>query len=111
LCAIDTATMRVVRRAPARNDPTRIYRYRDGRLLVSNYGDRSISIVDPATLAELANVPMQARAIALSLHPTRPWALVSQDDDRVGILDIGRQCFERFIATQREPDVSKVLRA
>ncbi|MCZ2496571.1 YncE family protein [Xylophilus sp. Kf1] len=109
LCAIDTATMKVVRQATARTDPTRVYLYRDGRLIVSNYGDRSLSIVDPTTLAEQANVPMEARAIAVSLHPTKPLAFVSQDNNKVGIFNIETRRFERFIATQREPDVSRLL--
>jgi YVTN family beta-propeller protein len=110
LCAIDTATMQVVRRAATRDDPLRVYRRRDGRLLVAHLGDRSISLVDPASLAEIANVRMDARPSALSLHPVRPWALVSQDDDRVGILDLESMRFVRHFATQREPDVSMVLR-
>ncbi len=110
LCAIDTESMQVVRRAPSRDDATRLYLYRDGRLVVTNYGDRSLSIVDPHTLEELARVPMPARAIALSYHPERPIAFVSQDDDRVGIFDMDTLKFSRFIATQREPDVSCVVR-
>jgi YVTN family beta-propeller protein len=109
LAAIDTATMQVTRTAPSRDDPTRLYLYRDGRIVVSNYGERSLSIIDPATLAELAHVPTGARAIALSFHPTRPLAYVSLDDDRVGIFDMDRAAFAGFIATQREPDVSKVV--
>jgi YVTN family beta-propeller protein len=109
LAAIDTATMTVLRTAPSRDDATRLYRYRDGRLVVSNYGERSLSIIDPATLAELAHVPTGARAIALSYHPTKPLAYVSLDDDRVGIFDMDRAAFTGFIATQREPDVSKVI--
>ncbi len=110
LCAIDTESMQVVRRAPSRDDATRLYLYRDGRLVVTNYGDRSLSVVDPHTLEELAHVPMPARAIALSYHPERPIAFVSQDDDRVGLFDMESLKFERFIATQREPDVSCVVR-
>jgi DNA-binding beta-propeller fold protein YncE len=109
LCAIDTQTMEVVQRAPSREDATRIYLHRDGRMLVTNYGDRSISVVDPRTLEELAYIPMEARAIALSYHPQRPIAFVSQDDDRVGILDLDTLEFERFFTTQREPDVSCVV--
>ena len=109
VCAIDTATMRVTRCAPARDDATRLYLYRDGRLVVTNYGDRSLSIVDPATLKELAHIPMEARAIALSFHPTRPLAFVSQDNDKVGYFNLVTLQFERFIATQREPDVSRVI--
>lgn len=109
LCAIDTASMRVVRRAPSRDDATRLYLYRDGRLVVTNYGERSLSIVDPATLDELAHIPMEARAIALSFHPTLPMAFVSQDNDKLGYFNLDTLQFERFIATGREPDVSFVL--
>lgn len=109
LCAIDTESMKVVRRAASRNDATRLYLFRDGRLVVSNYGERSLSVVDPVTLRELAHIPMEARAIALSYHPTRPLAFVSQDNDKVGIFNMESLRFERFIATQREPDVSQLV--
>ncbi|MDQ0587523.1 YncE family protein [Variovorax paradoxus] len=106
LAAIDTATMKVLRDAPSREDATRLYLYRDGRLVVTNYGERSLSVVDPASLRELACIPMEARAIALSFHPTRPLAFVSQDNDRLGYFNMETLAFERFIDTQREPDVS-----
>jgi len=106
LAAIDTATMKVLREAPSREDPTRLYLYRDGRLVVTNYGERSLSVVDPASLRELARIPMEARPIALSFHPERPLAFVSQDNDQLGYFDMETLAFERFIGTQREPDVS-----
>lgn len=109
LAAIDTATMQVRHEAPSRDDATRLYLYRDGRLLVTNYGERSISIVDAATLRELAHEPTGARAIALSFHPRLALAYVSLDDDRVGEFDLDQARFTRYIRTQREPDVSKVV--
>ena len=109
LAAIDTASMKVLREAPSREDPTRLYLYRDGRLLVTNYGECSLSVVDPESLEELARIPMEARPIALSFHPTRPLAFVSQDDDKLGYFNMETLVFERFIATQREPDVSCVV--
>jgi len=110
LCAIDTASMQVLRSAPSRDDATRLYLYRDGRLVVTNYGERSLSVVDPVTLKELAHIPMEARAIALSYHPTKPIAFVSQDNDKLGYFNMETLQFERFITTQREPDVSCVVR-
>lgn len=109
LASIDTASMTVTRVAPSRSDATRLYRYRDGRILVTNYGERSLSVIDPSTLAELMHVPTGARAIALSFHPARPLAYVSLDDDRVGVFNVDTGQFESFIDTQREPDVSKVV--
>lgn len=109
LVAIDTATMKVMHGAPSRDDATRLYLYRDGRLLVTNYGERSISVVDPETLKEISHIPMDARAIALSYHPTKPLAFVSQDNDKLGYFNLETLRFERFIVTQREPDVSRVV--
>lgn len=109
LCAIDTDSMRVLRAEASRDDVTRIYRARDQRLFTSNYGDRSLSVVDPATLKEAGYLRLDARAIALSFHPSKPLAFVSLDDDRVAVLDTDSLRIVRFIATQREPDVSKVV--
>ena len=109
LCAIDTETMTVTRRVPSRDDPTRIYGAADGRLFVTNYGERSLSVVDPVTLAEIGYLKLEARAIALSFHPTRPLAFISQDDDRVALVDTDNLHVLRYIATQREPDVSRVV--
>ena len=109
LAAIDTTTMQVLRTAPSRDDATRLYLYRDGRLVVTNYGERSLSVVDPVTLKELAHIPTEARAIALSYHPTKPLAFVSQDNDKLGYFNMETLQFVRFIATQREPDVSRVV--
>ena len=109
LTAIDTATMQVKYAAPSRDDATRINLFRDGRLFVSNYGDRSISVVRQSDLSEIDCVKLDARAIAISFHPVKPIAFVSLDDDRVGLLDTDTLSFTRFIQTQREPDVSKVI--
>lgn len=109
LCAIDAESMAVRLTETSRDDVTRIYRAPDGRLFTSNYGDRSLSVIDPQTLRELDYVKLGARAIALSFHPSKPLAFISQDDDRVAVLDTASLRIVRYIATQREPDVSKVL--
>ena len=109
ICAIDTATMQVLRSAPSRDDATRLYLYRDDRLVVTNYGERSLSVLDSVTLFEIAHIPMEARAIALSYHPSKPLAFVSQDNDKIGYFNMDTLRFERFISTQREPDVSRVV--
>jgi YVTN family beta-propeller protein len=110
LSAIDTHTMQVRLTVPSRQDPTRLYLHRDGqRLLVTNYGERSLSVLDPITLKEQAHIPTGGRAIALSYHPTQALAYVSLDDDRVGIFSLDTSVFVGYLATQREPDVSKVV--
>jgi YVTN family beta-propeller protein len=109
LSAIDTDTMRVTLTVPSREDVTRIYLARDGRLFTSNYGDRSLSTIDPVTLCERAYLKLEARAIALSFHPGEPLAFISLDDDRVAVLDTDNLTIRRYIRTQREPDVSQLL--
>jgi DNA-binding beta-propeller fold protein YncE len=109
LCAIDTDSMQVKYSAPSRDDATRFYLHASGRLVATNYGERSLSVLDPATLKETAHIKMDARAIALSYHPTKPLAFVSQDNDKLGYFNMETLKFERFILTQREPDVSRVV--
>jgi DNA-binding beta-propeller fold protein YncE len=113
LVEIDTATMTLGRRARTRRDPNRIYRYDapDGRelLLLTNSGDRSLSVFDAATLEEVNCVELPANPTALSFHPRRAQAFISFQDDRVRVLDLQRWRFERELATLREPDASHVL--
>jgi len=45
----------------------------------------------------------------LSFHPQKPLVFVSQDNDRLGYFNMDILQFERFVATRREPDVSKVV--
>jgi len=62
----------------------------------------------PQTIAQLGD-KVKARAIALSFHPQKPLAFVSQDNDKVAYFNMETLQFERFISTQREPDVSHVV--
>lgn len=113
LVEIDTATMTLGRRARTRRDPNRIYRYDspDGRelLLLTNSGERSLSVFDAASLEEVNCVALPANPTALSFHPTLAKAFISFQDDRVRVLDLEHWRFEREIVTLREPDASHVL--
>ncbi len=113
LVEINTATMTLGRRVRTRRDPNRIYRYDspDGRelLLLTNSGERSLSVFDAASLEEVNCVALPANPTALSFHPVRAQAFVSFQDDRVRVLDLERWRFEREITTLREPDASHVL--
>jgi YVTN family beta-propeller protein len=113
LVEIDTATLQPGRRVRTRSDPNRIYRHdtSDGAelLLLTNSGERSLSVFDAATLQEVHCVDLPANPTALSFHPDRRRAYVSFQDDRVRELDLLEWRFTREIATLREPDASFVL--
>lgn len=106
---IDTATMKVIQEGPTQNDATRIYQARDKRLVVTNYGNDNVSIFNSQTLKEEACIEMGARPIALSFHPVKNWAYVSQDDDQMAILDLDNNAVIKRFATGSEPDVSRVF--
>lgn len=108
IVAVDVDTLQVTHRARTGADPTRIYRDRQDRLYVTNYGERSISVLSPQ-LEEIRRVELDSTAIAMSLHPTRDLAFVTLKDQRVGMLDLNTWTFERYFETLLEPDVSQVI--
>jgi len=110
IAEIDTATCRVLRTANIRGEGTRIYRYGFERLLLASYADESISILDQCMLREVAYLRVGGRATAASVHPERPEAYVSLENDQLVRIDLAT-CAEigRF-ATGRGPDLSVLVR-
>ena len=109
LSMLDAATMEVLATVPTGEDPTRIYLSRDGRLFVTNYGERSIGIYDPATLAELHRVPTVHKPIALAFDPVAPQAYVPLNDNTVARLDLETLILTHAFDTGKEPDGLVIL--
>jgi DNA-binding beta-propeller fold protein YncE len=110
IAEIDTTSCRVVRTANVRGEGTRIYRYGSERLLLASYADESISILDQRTLHEVAYLQLGGRTTAASIHPERPEAFVSLENDQLVRINLV-ECSEisRF-RTGREPDLSVFVR-
>ena len=108
IIAVDVETLKVTHRGRTGADPTRIYRDRQDRLYVTNYGEQSLSVFSPQ-LEQIRRVELDSTAIAMSLHPTRDLAFVTLKDQRVGMLDLNTWTFERYFETLLEPDVSQVI--
>ncbi|CRM64430.1 NHL repeat containing protein [Pseudomonas sp. FH4] len=108
IVAVDVETLKVTHRGRTGADPTRIYRDRQDRLYVTNYGEQSLSVFSPQ-LEQIRRVELDSTAIAMSLHPTRDLAFVTLKDQRVGMLDLNTWTFERYFETLLEPDVSQVI--
>jgi YVTN family beta-propeller protein len=108
IVAVDVNTLQVTHRAKTGMDPTRIYRDRQDRLYVTNYGEQSISVFN-ADLQEIRRLELDSTAIAMSLHPTRELAFVTLKDQRVGMLNLETWAFDRYFQTLLEPDVSQVI--
>jgi YVTN family beta-propeller protein len=107
--SIDVATLKVTSSARTRTDPTRVYRAGQGRLLVTNYGENSISVFNEA-LEPLGILGLDHRPIGMSFHPQEPFAYVSFKGDHLGVLDLERLRVDRMFPTLSEPDVSAVVR-
>lgn len=105
IVAIDAESLTLLGSAATGRDPNRIYRDPENRLIVTNYGESSLSLFDEKLNAlgrvELDNIP-----IALSFHPDGRHAYVSMKGDRLGVLDLKEGRVVRSFATRLEPDVS-----
>ena len=109
LAVIDTETMAVVASVGSRPDPTRLYWAGSGRLLVANFADCSLSLVDAATLAEIAFLPVEGRPAAACIDPRTGHAFVSVDSDQSLEIDLDTMTLVSAIRTGREPDCCMVL--
>lgn len=108
IVAVDTRTLEVTHRGRTGSDPTRVYRDRQDRLYVTNYGECSISVFN-CQLEGIRRVALDSHPIAMSFHPTQDLAFVTLTDQRVGMLDLTTWTFERYFETLLEPDVSQVI--
>ncbi|MCD9028367.1 YncE family protein [Luteimonas sp. BDR2-5] len=108
LVAYDARDLRELRRAPTRGEAVRIVSLPDGRLVVSNETDRSLSLLRPDTLAEERRVPLDAAAPGLNLAADgRLYAAL--DDDSVAVIDTATWTTEARFATHAGPDAAVVL--
>lgn len=108
IVAIDVESMQVRDRADTGIDPTRIYSDPKQRLIVTNYGENSLSLFDQQ-LNALGRIELDHIPIALSFHPNGEQAFVSFKGDRIGVLNLESGRVERYFPTRAEPDVSFLL--
>ncbi|KQV14326.1 hypothetical protein ASC97_31775 [Rhizobium sp. Root1203] len=106
---IDTEKMVVRRSIPARTDPTRIYDLRDGRLLVTHFSGRCMSIVDAATLEEIAYRPLDGGAAAAAIDAENDRFFISLDSNVSLEYKISTLEQVSSFPTQLEPDCCVVL--
>ncbi len=101
---IDVAAFTVEAAAPVRPDPTRVYLAGDGRLLVTHFNGRAISVLDAASLCELAHLQVNGRPAAACLHPGRSTAYVSLETGESLEIDLADMRIVARRPTGNEPD-------
>lgn len=105
--ALDATTLKERARRTMRGEAVRVVTQADGRLIVSNVADKSLSRLDPVTLSEEARLPLGTGAPGLNL--ARNTLYVSLEDNHVAIVDLQAwKVTERF-ATGAAPDAAVVI--
>lgn len=102
--ALDATTLDERARRPLRGEAVRIVTQADGRLIVSNTADKSLSRLDPTTLVEQDRLSLDAGAPGLNLAGDTLYA--SLENDRVAIIDTRRWAITGGFATGAAPDSS-----
>ena len=105
--ALDADTLETRARRPMRGEAVRIVTQADGRLIVSNVADKSLSRLDPVTLSEEARLPLGTGAPGLNL--ARNTLYVSLEDNHVAIVDLQAWKVTARFATGAAPDAAVVI--
>lgn len=105
--ALDAATLEERARRTMRGEAVRVVTRADGRLIVSNLADKSLSRLDPDTLAEEARLPLGAGAPGLNLAGDMLYASI--ENDRVAIVDLRAWRVVGQFATGAAPDAAVIV--
>ena len=109
LHALDAVTLQPRARTTLRGEAVRVIVQGDGRLIVSNPADKSLTRHNPATLAEEARLPLPAAAPGLNLPDGGAILYAALDDDRIAMIDLVRWQVIGTFATGDAPDTAVLL--
>ncbi|TXC69576.1 YncE family protein [Sphingomonas ginsenosidivorax] len=107
LHALDATTLEERARRAMRGEAVRIVTQADGRLIVSNVADKSLSRLDPVTLAEQDRLSLGAGAPGLTLVGETLYA--SLETDMVAIVDTRAWKVAGSFATGSAPDSALLI--
>ncbi len=105
--ALDAVTLTERARRSMRGEAVRVVTQSDGKLIVSNTADKSLSRLNPTTLAEEARLPLGVGAPGLNLVGDTLYA--SLENDQVAIVDIRTWKVTGRFATGSAPDAAVMV--
>ncbi|RDD87086.1 YncE family protein [Streptomyces parvulus] len=111
LVAVDARTMRVLRSRKVGGDPLRVYTVDEDRLLATDITAHTITLYS-TVLRPIRSLKLDGIPAAVSFHPHRPLAYVSQlGTNSVAVVDLERFTVAGGFDTGPEPDSSALLPA
>ncbi|WP_395570501.1 YncE family protein [Streptomyces sp. BK79] len=111
LVALDARSLKVLRSRKVGGDPLRVYTVDEDRLLVTDIVADSLTLYS-AALRPIRSLRLDGTPAAVSFHPHRPLAYVSQlGTNRVTVVDLDRFAVVGGFGTGLEPDSSVLLPA
>lgn len=108
LHALDATSLAPRRQRTMRSEAVRIVTQTDGKLIVSNTQDNSLSRLNPTTLAEEDYLPLPAAAPGLNIVGDMVYA--SLQNDRVAIIDLRAWKIVGGFGTGSAPDSAILMR-
>lgn len=109
LHVFEAATLRPLKQVKLRGEAVRVVALPDGRLIVSNQADKSLSLLHGETLEEVAHLPLEAAAPGLNLAPAGDTVYASLESNKVLVIDIGKWQITSSFATQKAPDAAALI--
>lgn len=104
LHAFDADTLQPRKQVKLRGEAVRVVALPDGRLIVANQADKSLSLLRADTLAEDKHLALEAAAPGLNLAPAGDRLYASLESDKVVVVDTVKWQIIGSFATQKAPD-------
>lgn len=111
LHAWDARDLTPLRQVKLRGEAVRVVALPDGRLLVSNLADKSLSLLRPDTLAEVGYLPMDSAVPGLNLDPGGERLFAALEGDQLAVVDLHAWREVQRFATGKSPDTAVVFSA
>lgn len=109
LHAFDASTFEHRQQVPLRGEAVRIVALPDGRLVVSNQADKSLSLLNPDTLKEEKHLPLEAAAPGLNLSATGDVLYLSLESNKVVTVDVANWRISGSFGTGKAPDAAVIF--
>jgi len=104
LHALDASTLNPVRQVNLRGEAVRVVALPDGRLVVANQADKSLSLLHADSLAEQKHLPLEAAPPGLNPAPGGKQIYVSLESNKVVCVDIAKWAITSEFVSGKAPD-------